>query len=176
MFFVGIINAMKKIYFLIVALIATSAINAQPIQIPPMSSANFQNSVSTVQTYPFIKLVDLSNLETMPMYEIHENARVTSYSSVDSCHTPNCIMANGMSAQVGYVACPRKLSFGTRVIIDGDEYICGDRTAKRFDGRYDIFKGYGIEAHKKAISFGIKTLNVTIKKIVINILKVIHIK
>lgn len=155
---------MKKIYFLIFALVSVFAINAQGIQIAPMSSANFQNSVSTVATYTQMSTIDVPKLSPLPLYEFQKNATVTAYSSVDSCHHPKCIMANGKSAQVGYVACPRKLKLGTRVIIDGDEYVCGDRTAKRYDGRYDIFQGYGAAAHKKAIQFGIKKLDVTIKK------------
>ena len=89
-------------------------------------------------------------------------ATVTAYSSVDSCHYPNCITASGKRAYVGGVACPRKLKLGTKVEIFGKIYTCEDRTAVRFDGRYDIFKGYGNEAHRKAIIFGIQKLEVRI--------------
>lgn len=36
------------------------------------------------------------------------------------------------------VACPRHLPFGTEVEIDGKNYVCLDRMAKKFNGRFDI--------------------------------------
>ena len=90
------------------------------------------------------------------------SATVTSYSSVHSCSTKSCIMASGKSAYVGAVACPRKYKLGTKVKILGIVYTCEDRTARRFDGRFDIFQGYGKGAHKKAITWGIQ-----VKKVII---------
>lgn len=81
-------------------------------------------------------------------------ATVTSYSELDSCHYPNCIMASGKRAYVGAVACPRDIPLGTKVTIDGSEYTCEDKTALRYNGRYDIFQGWGEEGHNKAIKFG----------------------
>ena len=65
-------------------------------------------------------------------------------------------MASGKRAYIGAVACPRAVAIGTRVIIDNEEYICEDRTAKKYDGRIDIFMGYGKESYNKAINYGIK--------------------
>ena len=90
---------------------------------------------------------------------------VTAYSELDSCHTgPDCLMANGKRAEVGYVACPRSLALGTIVELQGISYECGDRTAKRYDGRYDVFMGYGVEAHTKALAFGKRSVEVSIIK------------
>lgn len=91
---------------------------------------------------------------------------VTGYSSLDSCNTKLCLMASGKSAYVGAVACPTKLPLGSKVRIQGKVYTCEDRTAKRFDGRYDIFFGYGKEAHQKALNWGIKKLDVDIVSMV----------
>lgn len=89
-------------------------------------------------------------------------ARVTAYSEWDSCHYENCLMANGKPAQQGYVACPRKFSMGTRVQINDQEYVCGDRTAERFDGRFDIFMGYGQDSYVKAINFGVQEMGIRV--------------
>lgn len=90
--------------------------------------------------------------------------KITAYSEFDSCHYPNCLMANGKKAEVGYAACPRDIKLGTKIKIDGiGELICGDRTARSVDGRYDVFMGYGKEAYQKSLEFGKQTLTVTIK-------------
>jgi len=91
---------------------------------------------------------------------------VTGYSSLDSCNTKLCLMASGKSAYVGAVACPRKIPLGSKVRINNKVYTCEDRTAKRFDGRYDIFFGYGKEAHAKAINWGIRKVDVYIVSMV----------
>lgn len=89
---------------------------------------------------------------------------VTSYSSVESCHYAGCITATGKPAYIGGIACPRKLTLGTKVIIQGKIYTCNDRTSKKYDGRYDIFQGYGESAHTRALQWGIKKLEVKILK------------
>lgn len=90
------------------------------------------------------------------------NADVTAYSEIDSCHYENCIMANGVRAYVGAVACPRNIKLGTKVEIDGIMYECADRTAKFVDGRFDIFFGYGQESYDRAIQFGKKKSEIII--------------
>lgn len=90
-------------------------------------------------------------------------AKVTAYSEVDSCHYPNCTMASNKRAYVGAIACPRSIKLGTKVNIEGlGDYTCEDRTAEKYDGRFDIFMGYKEEAHIKALAFGKQT-----KKIII---------
>ena len=71
-------------------------------------------------------------------------------------------MANGVRAHIGAVACPRSLELGSKVLIDGVEYECSDRTALRLDGRFDIFMGYGQESYNKAINFGKRELTITV--------------
>lgn len=87
-------------------------------------------------------------------------ATVTAYSELDSCHYPGCPMASGKKAYIGAAACPRHIKLGTKVIISGLPFTCEDRTAKRYDGRYDIFMGYGKQAHTNAIIFGKRTLTI----------------
>lgn len=97
--------------------------------------------------------------ETLEAIEVL--AVVSAYSEIDSCYYEGCPMANGIKAQVGYVACPRDIPLGTKATIDTmGEFICGDRTAKFVDGRIDVFMGYGQEAYDEAIQFGIKNLAV----------------
>ncbi len=93
------------------------------------------------------------------------NAMTTAYSEFDSCHTgESCLMASGIKAYVGAVACPREIRLGTRVIIDNTPYICEDRTSIKYNGRYDIFMGYGEDAYNKAIQYGIRKKEVKIKE------------
>lgn len=97
-----------------------------------------------------------------PSISYTETATITAYSSLDSCHHAGCVMANGKPAAVGFAACPRRLPLGSKVVISGSIYECGDRTAERFDGRYDLFLGYGDEAHARALEFGKKEMSVAI--------------
>lgn len=97
--------------------------------------------------------------------EVSEIATVTGYTAIESCSNTGCYMANGEKAYVGAVACPRKLPFGTVVTIEGfGDLVCSDRTALRFDGRYDVFMGYTQEDYQKAIQFGKRQLKVIIKE------------
>lgn len=90
-------------------------------------------------------------------------AHVTGYSELDSCHTgQSCLMASGKRAYVGAIACPRAYKLGTRVKITDTVYTCEDRTAKRLDGRFDIFFGYGQGSYDQAIKFGKKQLTINI--------------
>lgn len=91
-------------------------------------------------------------------------ATITGYSAIESCHYAGCVMASGVPAYVGAVACPRKLALGTQVRIKGSLYTCEDRTALRYDGRYDIFFGYSQESYRKALVFGIQRLEVEVLK------------
>jgi 3D (Asp-Asp-Asp) domain-containing protein len=93
---------------------------------------------------------------------IIEKATITAYSSVESCTTKLCIMASGRSAYIGAIACPREIELGTRVKIADTTYVCEDRTARRFNGRFDIFAGYGPKAHRRALVWGIAKLDVEI--------------
>lgn len=94
--------------------------------------------------------------------KVVREAYVTAYSSVESCWDERCTMASGKSAYVGAVACPRDLRLGSKVKIDDVTYVCEDRTARRYNGRFDLFMGYGPKAHGKAINWGIVKLKVEI--------------
>lgn len=76
------------------------------------------------------------------------------------CGKPGQPTASGVMPVVGItVAGPRNIPFGTRVYIEGvGELIVQDRTAKRFDGRWDVFKA----SHKEAQLFGKVKRKVTI--------------
>lgn len=100
------------------------------------------------------------SLALVPYEAQAKTATVTAYSELDSCHYPGCPMASGKKAYIGAVACPRHIKLGTTVIISGLPFTCEDRTAKRYDGRYDIFMGYGKQAHTNAIIFGKRTLTI----------------
>ncbi len=60
-------------------------------------------------------------------------------------------MANGEFPREGFIACPREFSLGSVFEIDGIDYICGDRTGKKYNGRFDI---YTDESYEEAMKFG----------------------
>ena len=86
-------------------------------------------------------------------------ATVTGYSSTpdQTDDTPE-IMASGKRVYDGAIACPRKYLFGTRVKINGKEYVCEDRMHIRFDDRFDIWFVHRTDAKH----FGIRELPVEI--------------
>ena len=86
-------------------------------------------------------------------------ATITAY-----CHCTICTPGSGVCAdrkppRAGYtIAGPRHLPLGSRVEIAGHTYTLQDRTAKRFDGRFDIY----FADHAAAKRFGRQTNTVTI--------------
>lgn len=90
-------------------------------------------------------------------------ALVTMYSSVETC-PESCVMANGRAPKEGDAACPRAIPLGTQIEIDGVPYTCSDRTARKYDGRYDIFAGYGMTGYNIAKKWGKQIKEVTITK------------
>lgn len=101
---------------------------------------------------------------TDPPGLVRSVSTVTAYSEFDSCHYDDCVMASGKRAYVGAVACPRALPLGSPILISGRPFTCEDRTAKKYDGRFDIFLGYGAPAHEEAKQFGVRKLLVEIIK------------
>lgn len=69
------------------------------------------------------------------------------------------IMANGQRTHVGAIACPRDIPLGAHAIIGGKEYVCSDRTAKIYNGRFDI---YDPRPTKELIKWGKKKEKVII--------------
>lgn len=69
------------------------------------------------------------------------DVQVTGYNTVEeqTDSTP-CIAANGenICGRTDTVACPSIYPLGTEVMIYGKVYECVDRTAEKFDGRFDI--------------------------------------
>lgn len=94
---------------------------------------------------------------------IISNAIITAYCACKLCcgvHS-NSIQrtASGTSPVAGRtIAGPRSVQLGTRVSIGGRTYIVEDRTARKFDGRWDIY----FADHKSALKFGKKQLTVKI--------------
>ncbi len=69
-------------------------------------------------------------------------------------------MASGRRVYVGACAGPRWVPLGTRVRIAGRVYVVEDRTARRFDGRYDLF----MWSRKACLKWGKRKMEVTILK------------
>lgn len=69
------------------------------------------------------------------------HAYVTGYNTVpgQTDDTP-CIAASGANicGRTDAVACPRRISLGTFLVIRGEIYVCEDRLAKKYDSRFDI--------------------------------------
>ena len=79
-------------------------------------------------------------------------AVITAYISTGN---PN---AAGHQPKAGQsIAAPRSIPLGSKVIINNHTYIVDDRTARKYDGRFDIF----MDSQKAAIAWGKKTNTVT---------------
>lgn len=90
-------------------------------------------------------------------------AIVTGYSGIESGCGTHCITASGTRPATGRtIACPRVIPFHRFIVVAGVVYTCEDRTAKRFDGRFDIWFGEGTDAWRQAKRFGKQTLTVTV--------------
>lgn len=90
-------------------------------------------------------------------------AIITAYCACTHCCGPHAtgLTSSGTPPKQGVtVAGPRRYAKGTRIVIEGvGERIVEDRTAKRFDGRFDVY----FVNHADARKFGIRTNTVTIK-------------
>ena len=90
-------------------------------------------------------------------------ATITAY-----CHCATCCGKSGQPTASGKmpvegrtIAAPRAIPLGTKVIVNGRRYIVEDRTAIRYDGRWDVF----MTTHKKAKKFGKKEkVNIQIER------------
>lgn len=91
-------------------------------------------------------------------------AVVTKYTKIETCPKRVCITAMGtVATRNRTVACPRAYKLGTKIIIDGNSYICEDRTAKKYDGRFDVYEGDERKAYNRAISWGKQNKTIIIK-------------
>ena len=79
-------------------------------------------------------------------------ATITAYSaSEDETDSRPWEMASGKTVYEGAVACPRNIPLGTKVEINGSEFVCEDRMNIRYTDRFDIFK----DSKAEALQFGI---------------------
>lgn len=89
------------------------------------------------------------------------NAILTAYCTCTLCCGPKAtgLCADGTTPVQGVtIAAPRNIPLGSTVTIGTNAYRVSDRTAKRFNGRFDIF----FASHKDALRFGIRTNKITI--------------
>lgn len=89
-------------------------------------------------------------------------AVITAYCACTKCCGSNAVglTASGKPPVQGVtVAGPRNLPFGTVVYIEGvGRRVVQDRTARRYDGRFDVY----FTKHADAVRFGIRTNRVWI--------------
>jgi len=88
-------------------------------------------------------------------------ATITAYCACTKCCGPKAadITASEKAPIAGItIAVPRSIPLGSRITIGAHAYIAQDRTARRFDGRFDIY----FATHKEALRFGKQTNKVTI--------------
>lgn len=80
-------------------------------------------------------------VQTAEAAEVAQVYHVTGYNTVpeQTDDTP-CIAASGadICGRTDVIACPRAIPLGTHALIDGREYVCEDRLAKKYDHRIDI--------------------------------------
>lgn len=88
------------------------------------------------------------------------NAIVTFYCACTICCGPQAkgITASGKAIRSGMIAAPRNIPFGTRVTIQNKQYVVEDRTARKYNARWDIY----VTNHKQAIKLGKQKHNVRI--------------
>ena len=86
----------------------------------------------------FVRSADSAS-QRMP--EVYMDAYITGYNTVvkQTDSTP-CIAASGTNVcgRSDAAACPTIFKLGTIVEIHGKKYVCEDRTAPKFNGRFDI--------------------------------------
>jgi len=86
-------------------------------------------------------------------------AEITAYNpEVGQTDDTPFLTASQQPVKEGIAACPRRLSFGTWIEIQGQKYQCQDRMNIRYKNNFDIF----LFSKSRAIAFGRKTLDVKI--------------
>lgn len=120
------------------------------------------NARTPARTYEIVNPVEAKTEPVSVISTTKIDAEVTMYSGIESCNDKICTMASGKSAYIGAVACPRHYKIGTKIKIADSIYTCEDRTALRYDGRFDIFSGYDMKSHKEAMQWGIRNMTVFI--------------
>lgn len=90
------------------------------------------------------------------------NVILSAYCACRICCGPDAanLAAIGTPPRQGItVAAPRNIPLGSIITINGHRYTAEDRTAARYDGRWDIY----FRSHKQAKQFGIRRATVTVQ-------------
>ena len=117
---------------------------------PPEVFKNYQINLSFEKAFVFqensLKALKINYIKGETL-----GALVTAYtpSPEETDSTPD-IMASGKKVYEGAIACPSSIPFGVLIEIDGELYVCEDRTHPRYEGTFDILMFSKVEA----INFG----------------------
>ena len=125
-----------------------------------------QNKITNLRTRVDTLQNDINALESQVKQYAKKTktitAEVTAYSPAETCSHGDhalCTNAEGKRPIEGVsVACPRYIRLGQWVRIAGQDLRCDDRTAKKYDGRFDIY----VDSYDKALIHGKQNLTVTI--------------
>lgn len=110
-----------------------------------LSEIRPQNNPTVIQPEEVLEVVS----EPEPMH-LYGNCRITFYCHCAACNGragANC--ASGVQPTVNHTVATGSLPFGTRVLIDGQEYVVEDRGVGDFE--IDIFVG----SHEEALQRGL---------------------
>jgi len=136
----------------------------------PIPAAVAQPSIGMYGPDSINQMVSVIVEKVMPKTVIeHYTATITAYNSeVGQTDLDPFIAANGHHVYDGLLACSREYAFGTKVTINGREYTCGDRMARKFDHatnlsmtkpHFDIW----MTRKSDALAWGKRTVDVTVK-------------
>ncbi len=136
----------------------------------PIPAAVAQPSIGMYGPDSINKAVSAIVEKVMPKTVVeHFTATVTAYNSeIGQTDRDPFIAANGHEVYDGMVACSREYAFGTKVTINGRDYTCGDRMARKFDHatnltmdkpHFDIW----MTSHSAALAWGKRVVEVTVK-------------
>jgi hypothetical protein len=106
-----------------------------------MLAADILNLLYPGAPHPVVSHETARKPLTINPLTIYIQTYVTGYNTGRSrTNDAHCIAASGANicGRRDTVACPPFLKFGTVVQIDGKRYVCEDRTARKFRGRFDI--------------------------------------
>lgn len=111
---------------------------------------------------PIIETKEEKVEEEKPKLKSLGKFKITAYCSCSKCcGKSDGITASGAKATAGRtIAAPFTFKFGTKLIINGHEYIVEDRGGAIKGNRIDIY----FDSHQEALSFGVKYLEVFIEE------------
>jgi 3D (Asp-Asp-Asp) domain-containing protein len=99
------------------------------------------SAVQAPMRHAAVAAIPAAAAEPARKLDLYMEAYVTGYNTVRAqTEGDPCIAASGANicGRRDTVACPRIFDLGTVVEINGRIYVCEDRTALRFKGRFDI--------------------------------------